>query len=163
MTTLTLDLYIRALSIKDDEEVNVSQSKELRMRWMKTLAAFLLLFPAHVFADEEAEVLPERYSELGLEPLEQVFDFRYRSFRDGDRQSLVVRTRGREIYLLVFNGPISARNEGIAIPDRNLRAGFTRASILDRQGSLSRRVEAIYQLENREQENEVIKFLRAND
>ena len=92
---------------------------------------------------------------MGLEPLEQVFDFQFRSFRDGDRQSLVVRTRGGEIYLLVFNRPIR--------PDRNLRAGFTRASILDWQGSLSRRVEAIYQSETREQENAVIKVLRANN
>ena len=96
---------------------------------------------------------------MALEPLEQVFDFQFRSFRDGDRQSVIVRTRGREIYLLVFNRPIDPRNKAVTIPDRNLRAGFTRVSI----GSVSRRVEAIYQLENREQEMEVIKFLRAND
>ena len=126
---------------------------------MKKLALFCLLISAPVFADEESDALPERYSQLGLEPLEQVFDFKYRSFRDGDRQSVVLRTRGREIYLLVFNRPIDPRNKAVEIPDRNLRAGFTRVSI----GSFSRRVEAIYQLENREQEMEVIKFLRAND
>ena len=100
---------------------------------------------------------------MGLEPLEQVFDFKYRSFRDGDRQSVVVRTRGREIYLLVLNQPISPRNNSVAIRDRNLRSGFTRVSIEDSQGSFPRKIEAIYQLESREQEMEVIKFLRAND
>lgn len=130
---------------------------------MKNLILFCLLMSSPVFADEDATSLPERYAQLGLEPLEQVFDFKYRSFRDGDRQSLVVRTRGREIYLLVFDSPISPRNDGIQIRDRNLRAGFTRVSIADSQFSLSRRIDAIYQLENREKENEVIKFLRAND
>ena len=130
---------------------------------MKMLMLFWLLISAPLLAENESGVLPERYSQLGLEPLEQVFDFKYRSFRDGDRQSLIVRTRGREIYLLVFDRPISSRNQGIQIRDRNLRAGFTRVSIADSQLALSRRIDAIYQLENREKENEIIKFLRAND
>ena len=129
---------------------------------MKKLILFCLFISVPLFADEESEALPDRYSQLGLEPVEQVFDFKYRSFRDGDRQSLIVRTRGREIYLLVFNRPISPRNQGITIKG-NLRAGFTRASIADNQTTLSRRVERIYPLENREKENEVVKFLRAND
>ena len=61
---------------------------------MKKLLLLWLLISAPLFADEDGKALPERYSELGLEPLEQVFDFRYRSFRDGDRQSLILRTRG---------------------------------------------------------------------
>ena len=130
---------------------------------MKKLLLLWLLISAPLFADEDGKALPERYSELGLEPSEQVFDFRYRSFRDGDRQSLILRTRGREIYLLVFDQPISPRNEAVRITDRNLRPGLTRVWITDRQLTLPRRLEAIYQLENREQENEVIKFLRAND
>ena len=130
---------------------------------MKNLIVSCLLIAAPAFANEDAGSLPDRYGQLGLEPLEQVFDFNYRSFRDGDRQSLIVRTRGREIYLLVFDRPISPRNQGIQIRDRNLRAGFTRVSIADSQDALSRRIDAIYQLENREKENEVIKFLRAND
>ncbi len=127
------------------------------------LLIWISLWSATSLADEEAEALPERYAQLGLEPLKEVFDFKYRSFRDGDRQSLIVRTRGREIYLLVFDRPISPRNQGIQIRDRNLRAGFTRVSIADNQLALSRRIDAMYQLENREKENEVVKFLRAND
>lgn len=134
-------------------------------RFAKTLSLIVTLMCtlSQVSAADESEALPERYSQLGLQPLEQVFDFKYRSFRDGDRQSLIVRTRGREIYLLVFDRPISPRNQGIQIRDRNLRAGFTRVSIADNQLALSRRIDAIYQLENREKENEVVKFLRAND
>ena len=134
-------------------------------RFAKTLSLIVTLMCtlSQVSAADESEALPERYSQLGLQPLEQVFDFKYRSFRDGDRQSLIVRTRGREIYLLVFDRPISPRNQGIQIRDRNLRAGFTRVSIADNQLALSRRIDAIYQLENREKENEVVRFLRAND
>ena len=130
---------------------------------MRKLLFVLVFVSAPMFADEAVEALPERYAQLELEPLKEVFGFKYRSFRDGDRQSLIVRTRGREIYLLVFNRPISPRNQGITIKGRNLRAGFTRASIADNQTTLSRRVERIYPLENREKENEVVKFLRAND
>jgi len=134
-------------------------------RFAKTLSLIVTLMCtlSQVSAADESEALPERYSQLGLQPLEQVFDLKYRSFRDGDRQSLIVRTRGREIYLLVFDRPISPRNQGIQIRDRNLRAGFTRVSIADNQLALSRRIDAIYQLENREKENEVVRFLRAND
>ena len=130
---------------------------------MRKLLFVLVFVSAPMFADEAVEALPERYAQLELEPLKEVFGFKYRSFRDGDRQSLIVGTRGREIYLLVFNRPISPRNQGITIKGRNLRAGFTRASIADNQTTLSRRVERIYPLENREKENEVVKFLRAND
>ena len=130
---------------------------------MRELLFVLVFVSAPMFADEAVEALPERYAQLELEPLKEVFDFKYRSFRDGDRQSLIVRTRGREIYLLVFDRPISPRNQGIQIRDRNLRAGFTRLLIADNQLAVSRRIDAIYQLADREKENEVVKFLRAND
>lgn len=130
---------------------------------MRELLFVLVFVSAPMFADEAVEALPERYAQLELEPLKGVFDFKYRSFRDGDRQSLIVRTRGREIYLLVFDRPISPRNQGIQIRDRNLRAGFTRLLIADNQLAVSRRIDAIYQLADREKENEVVKFLRAND
>ena len=64
---------------------------------MKVLVLLCLFVSAPLLADEEAAALPERYTQLGLEPLEQVFDFEFTRFRDGDRQSLVLKTRGREI------------------------------------------------------------------
>ena len=122
-------------------------------------AVLVLFLMSSGIASGDSESLPERYSQLGLEPLNELFDFKYRSFRDGDRQSIVVRTRGREIYLLVFNAPINPRNKVVNINSRRLRPGFTRACIDD----ACVRVEKIYQLRDRAHEREVVKFLRAND
>lgn len=123
----------------------------------------VFLFGNSTLATEDATALPERYSQLGLEPLNELFDFKYRSFRDGDRQSIVVRTRGREIYLLVFNSPINPRNTDVSIRSRRLRPGFTRACITTGPEEVCPRIEAIYEIKNREHEIEVVKFLRAND
>ena len=113
--------------------------------------------------DEDLDALPERYSQLGLESLEQVFDFEFQRFRDADRQSVIVRTRGREAYLLVFNKPGFYRNDSVDIVERNLRPGLTRVCVTRMDAGICRRLEAIYQFEDKEQENEVVKFLRAND
>ena len=130
-----------------------------------TLLALIFVFLAanSIQAADEATALPERYSQLGLEPLNELFDFKYRSFRDGDRQSIIVRTRGREIYLLVFNQPINPRNTDVRIRSRRLRPGFTRACITTGSEEICPRIEAIYEIKNREHEIEVVKFLRAND
>lgn len=122
-----------------------------------------LVVSASVIAEDTAGQLQHRYADLGLEPLSQVYDFRYRSFRDVDKQSLIVRTRGREAYLLVFDRPVSLRNRVVEIRGRNLQAGFTRVSVTDSQGTISRRIESIYQIRNRDEENELIKILRANN
>ena len=113
--------------------------------------------------DEDLNALPERYSQLGLEPLEQVFDFEFQRFRDADRQSVIVRTRGREAYLLVFNRPGFYRNDSVDIGDRNLRPGLTRVCVTRMDEEICRRLEVIYQFEDKEHENEVVRFLRAND
>ena len=113
--------------------------------------------------DEDLNALPERYSQLGLEPLEQVFDFEFQRFRDADRQSVIVRTRGREGYLLIFNRPGFYRNDSVDIVDRNLRPGLTRVCVTSMNDGICRRLEVIYQFEDKEHENEVIRFLRAND
>lgn len=129
---------------------------------MKTVAVLILMFAACAVAETSQkgiDALPERYAQLGLEPLEALFDFKFRSFRDGDRQSIVVRTRRREIYLLVFNKPINPRNKVVNINSRRLRPGFTRACIDD----ACVRIEKIYQLRDRAHELEVVKFLREND
>ena len=136
-----------------------SNSKATSISIIRVLLILILLAANSIKASDEATVLPERYSQLGLEPLNELFDFKYRSFRDGDRQSIIVRTRGREIYLLVFNSPINPRNKVVKINSRRLRPGFTRACTDD----ACVRIERIYQLRDREHELEVVKFLRAND
>lgn len=138
---------------------SASQPGTLNMSCKLLTLILVFLFGSSTLATEDATALPERYSQLGLEPLNELFDFKYRSFRDGDRQSIVVRTRGREIYLLVFNAPINPRNKVVDINSRRLRPGFTRARIDDAYV----RIEKIYQLRDRAHELEVVKFLRAND
>ena len=132
---------------------------------IRTLLTLMLAFllANNTQATDDAIELPERYSQLGLEPLNELFDFKFRSFRDGDRQSIVVRTRGREIYLLVFNQPINPRNTDVRILSRRLRPGFTRACITSGSEEICPRIEAIYEIKNREHEIEVVKLLRAND
>ena len=127
------------------------------------ICASILLPMSCASVDEDLDALPERYSQLGLESLEQVFDFEFQRFRDADRQSVIVRTRGREAYLLVFNKPGFYRNDSVDIVERNLRPGLTRVCVTRMDAGICRRLEAIYQFEDKEQENEVVKFLRAND
>jgi hypothetical protein len=95
---------------------SASQPGTLNMSCKLLTLILVFLFGSSTLATEDATALPERYSQLGLEPLNELFDFKYRSFRDGDRQSIVVRTRGREIYLLVFNAPINPRNKVVDMP-----------------------------------------------
>ena len=125
--------------------------------------ASILLSVSCASVAEDSDALPERYSPLGLEPLERVFDFEYQRFRDADKQSVIVRTRGREAYLLVLNKPGFYRNDSVDIVERNLRPGLTRVCVTRMDAGICRRLEAIYQFEDKEQENEVVKFLRAND
>lgn len=127
------------------------------------ICASILLPVSCASVDEDSGALPERYSQLGLEPLEQVFDFEFQRFRDADRQSVIVRTRGREAYLLVFNRPGFFRNDSVDIGGRNLRPGLTRVCVTSRNEEICRRLEVIYKFEDKEHENEAIKFLRAND
>ena len=123
----------------------------------------MLLSVSCASVDEDLNALPERYYQLGLEPLVQVFDFEFQRFRDADKQSVIVRTRGREAYLLVFNKPGFSRNDSVYIDDRNLRPGLTRVCVTSIGEGICRRIDVIYQFEDKKQENEVVRFLRAND
>jgi hypothetical protein len=133
-------------------------------------------------ASDDSGELPKRYSQLGLEAVEEVLNFRYRKFRNADKQSIIVRNSARDSYLIVFVQPIPLRNSAVVINDRNLRSGNTRVCLGEKQQtnisgrsrgvgggffSNSRncklRIQTIYPLENMKQENEVVKFLREND
>ena len=127
------------------------------------ICSSILLPMSCASVDEDSDALPERYSQLGLEPVEQVFDFEYQRFRDADKQSVIVRTRGREAYLLVLSKPGFYRNDSVDIVERNLRPGLTKVCVTRMDEGICRRLEVIYQFEDKEQENEVVKFLRAND
>ncbi len=127
------------------------------------ICASILLPVSCASVDEDSGALPERYSQLGLEPLEQVFDFEFQRFRDADRQSVIVRTRGREAYLLVFNRPGFFRNDSVDLGGRNLRPGLTRVCVTSMNEEICPRLEVIYKFEDKKQENEAVRFLRAND
>ena len=151
-------------------------------RIMKNLMLFCLFMSAPLFADEESEALPDRYSQLGLKPVEQLDNFKFRRWSYGDRQSLVLRTRPRGSFLIVFNKPIRRSNLEIDLEtkDRTLKSGETKACLVSEMVNMKMRVdrssrpmtgvrncdfrvEAIYPLKDMEQEKRVIKFLREND
>ena len=127
------------------------------------ICASILLSVSCASVDEDLDALPERYLQLGLEPVEQVVDFEFQDFDDADGQSVIVRTRGREAYLLVFDKPGFYRNDNVYVQHRNLRPGFSRVCVTRLAGARCRRLELIYHLEDEELEYEVVKFLRAND
>lgn len=136
---------------------------------MKNLMLFCLFMSAPLIADEESEALPDRYSQLGLESVEQLDNFQYRRSRRGDKQSMIVRSNSMDSYLLVFNQPIPFRASITGYVDEDLQAGASTICIAVDQdyyrGSFKcpHRVEAIYPLKDMEEEKRVIKFLREND
>lgn len=141
---------------------------------MKTVAAFFLLFSAHVFADmtqERLDAVPNIYTTLELEPLEYTPSFRYRSFRVMDRQSITVVSRKRDSYLLVFEREIMASPQAISFGDRpinseakfseRIKAGRDRVCIYDNIGHPDcPRVVLIYKFADRSEENFTREYLR---
>ena len=136
------------------------------------ICASILLSVSCASVDEDSNALPERYLQLGLEPVDQVVNFEFQDFDHADAQSVIVRTFGREAYLLVLEKPGHHRNDDVWIQHRNLRPGFSRVcfsmmgiSVPKRSagGILCRKLEVIYHLRDEEHENEVVKFIRAND
>ena len=122
--------------------------------------------------NEESKALPDRYAQLGLDSVEQVDNFLYRRSRRADIQSVIVRDRSGASYLLVFGRSIPHQGQIVGYVDRDLTSGSTKIRVgmrpnltsgpFDRDES-DYRVEAIYPLEDMEQEKRVIKFLRANN
>jgi hypothetical protein len=147
---------------------------------MKKLALFCLFISAPLFADEESDALPERYFKSGLKSVAHVDDFEYTRWSYGDNQSLIVRTKQKSSFLLVFSAPIERKTLelDLKLDGRRLEAGVTDACLVSERVNYSVdmgapatrgvrncrfRVIAAYAIENREQERKVIKFLRAND
>ena len=90
------------------------------------ICASILLSVSCASVDEDSNALPERYLQLGLEPVDQVVNFEFQDFDHADAQSVIVRTFGREAYLLVLEKPGHDRNDDVYIEHRNLRPGFSR-------------------------------------
>ena len=138
----------------------------------------LLVIVCSACADVEqrpTKELPARYSQLGLSSIDQLDNFQFRKDRSADKQSVVVRNSSGDSYLLIFDREIGLRNVIVKIKrGSTLLAGSTvivacsgprrNMTGIECAGNwVNPRIELIYPLKNMEQENAVIKFLRAND
>ena len=126
------------------------------------LILFHLLIPAGVAADEPIDV-PHRYSTLGLERLSGIYDFEYKNFSDGDRQSVIIRSKDQGSFLLVLDRPMHPRNQDIGRLSRYIIPGKSRLHISNGDGLVPRDVIAVYRLRDRAHEKDMVKYLRAND
>ena len=126
------------------------------------LVMFKLLNPAGVAADEPVRV-PDRYSTLGLERLSGIYDFEYKNFSDGDRQSVIIRSKDQGSFLLVLDRPMHPRNQDIGRLSRYIIPGKSRLHISNGEGLVPRDVIAVYRLRDRAHEKAMVRYLRAND
>ena len=126
------------------------------------LILFHLLIPAGVAADEPIDV-PHRYSTLGLERLSGIYDFEYKNFSDGDRQSVIIRSKDQGSFLLILDRPMHPRNQDIGRLSRYIIPGKSRLHISNGENTVPRDVIAVYRLRDRVHEKGMVKYLRAND
>lgn len=126
------------------------------------LIVLQLLFMASATANEPAQV-PLRYSTLGLERLSGIYDFEYKNFSDGDRQSIIIRSKDQGNFLLVLDRPIHPRNKDIGRLARYIIPGKSRLHISNGESLVPRDVIAVYRLGDRTHEKAMVKFLREID
>ena len=134
----------------------------MRNAFFTVLTLFQLLAPASVASDESLRV-PDRYSTLGLERLPGIYNFEYKNFSDGDRQSVIIRSKDQGSFLLVLDRPMHPRNQDIGRLSRYIIPGKSRLHISNGEGLVPRDVIAVYRLRDRAHEKAMVKYLRAND
>ena len=126
------------------------------------LILFQLLAQPSVAADEPSRV-PDRYLMLGLERLSGIYDFEYKNFSDGDRQSVIIRSKDQGSFLLVLDRPMHPRNQNIGRLSRYIIPGKSRLNISNGENLFQRDVIAFFRLRDRAHEKAMVKYLRAND
>lgn len=134
----------------------------MRLSFVVVLTTFQLLAPLAFAADESSQI-PDRYMSLGLEAVTGIYAFQYKNFRDGDRQSIIIRSKDQGNFLLVLDRPIHPRSKDIGRLARYIIPGKSRLHISDGENLVPRDVIAVYRLRDRAHEKAMIKFLRAND
>ena len=134
----------------------------MRDSFFAVLVMFQFLNTAAVAADELIPV-PDRYLTLGLERLPGIYDFEYKNFSDGDRQSVIVRSKDQGSFLLVLDRPMQPRNQDIGRLSRYIIPGKSRLHISNGENLIPRDVIAVYRLRDRAHEKAMVKYLRAND
>ena len=134
----------------------------MRNSLLVVLITFQLFAPGNISADEPIPV-PDRYLTLGLERLPGIYNFEYKNFSDGDRQSVIIRSKDQGSFLLVLDRPMHPRNQDIGRLSRYIIPGKSRLHISNGEGLVPRDVIAVYRLRDRAHEKAMIKYLRAND
>ena len=134
----------------------------MRNAFFLILTLFQLLTQVSVAADEPVSV-PDRYSTLGLERLSGIYDFEYKNFSDGDRQSIIIRSKDQGSFLLVLDRPMHPRNQDIGRLSHYIIPGKSRLHISNGENLVPRDVIAVYRLRDRAHEKATVKYLRAND
>lgn len=134
----------------------------MRFLFGVVLSMFQFLASLSVAADEPNQI-PDRYLTLGLEAVTGIYDFEYKNFSDGDRQSIIIRSKDQGNFLLILDRPIHPRSKDIGRLARYIIPGKSRLHISDGENLVPRDVIAVYRLRDRTPEKAMIKFLRAND
>ena len=134
----------------------------MRVLFGVVLSMFQCLASLSVAADEPNQI-PDRYRTLGLEAVTGIYDFEYKNFSDGDRQSIIIRSKDQGNFLLILDRPIHPRSKDIGRLARYIIPGKSRLHISDGENLVPRDVIAVYRLRDRTPEKAMIKFLRAND
>ena len=134
----------------------------MRNSFLVALVMFQFLKTAAVAAEELIPV-PDRYLTLGLERLPGIYDFEYKNFSDGDRQSIIIRSKDQGSFLLVLDRPMHPRNQDIGRLSRYIIPGKSRLHISNGENLIPRDVIAVYRLRDRAHEKAMVKYLRAND
>ena len=134
----------------------------MRNSLLVVLITFQLFAPGNISADEPIPV-PDRYLTLGLERLPGIYNFEYKNFSDGDRQSVIIRSKDQGSFLLVLDRPMHPRNQDIGRLSRYIIPGKSRLHISNGEGLFPRDVIAVYRLRDRAHEKAMVKYLRAND
>ena len=134
----------------------------MRVLFGVVLSMFQFLASLSVAADEPNQI-PDRYLTLGLETMTGIYDFEYKNFSDGDRQSIIIRSKDQGNFLLILDRPIHPRSKDIGRLARYIIPGKSRLHISDGENLVPRDVIAVYRLRDRTPEKAMIKFLRAND
>ena len=134
----------------------------MRDSFFAVLVMFQFLNPAAVAADELIAV-PDRYLTLGLERLPGIYNFEYKNFSDGDRQSVIIRSKDQGSFLLVLDRPMHPRNQDIGRLSRYIIPGKSRLHISNGENLFPRDVIAVFRLRDRAHEKAMVKYLRAND
>ena len=142
--------------------IRVRSGAAMRSALFLVLTLLQLLAQVSAAADEPVRV-PDRYLTLGLDRLSGIYDFEYKNFSDGDRQSVIIRSKDQGSFLLVLDRPIHPRNQDIGRLSRYIIPGKSRLHISNGENLFPRDVIAVFRLRDRVHEKAMVRYLRAND